>query len=50
VIARFGIDISILVGSVQGQTRPGLNGGLIKRIRVPIPPMSLDNLLKTGFR
>lgn len=29
-----------LLGSVQGQTRPGLNGTLIKRIRVPIPPLA----------
>ena len=29
-----------LLGSVQGQTRPGLNGTLIKRIRVPIPPLT----------
>ncbi len=28
-----------LMGSVQGQTRPGLNGGLIKEIRVPVPPL-----------
>ena len=28
-----------LLGSVQGQTRPGLNGSLVKRIRVPIPPL-----------
>jgi len=28
-----------LMDSVQGQTRPGLNGGLIKKIRVPIPPL-----------
>lgn len=28
-----------LMGSVQGQTRPGLNGGLIRKIRVPIPPL-----------
>lgn len=25
---------------VQGQTRPGLNGGLIKKIRLPIPPLA----------
>ncbi len=29
-----------LLESVQGQTRPGLNGTLIKRIRVPIPPLA----------
>lgn len=29
-----------LMASVQGQTRPGLNGGLIKKIRVPIPPLA----------
>jgi type I restriction enzyme S subunit len=29
-----------LLASVQGQTRPGLNGTLIKRIRVPIPPLA----------
>ncbi|MEQ1805586.1 MAG: restriction endonuclease subunit S [Burkholderiaceae bacterium] len=29
-----------LLGSIQGQTRPGLNGTLIKRIRVPIPPLA----------
>ncbi len=29
-----------LFGSVQGQTRPGLNGTLIKRIRVPVPPLA----------
>ena len=29
-----------LLGSVQGQTRPGLNGALIKRIHVPIPPLA----------
>jgi type I restriction enzyme S subunit len=29
-----------LMGSVQGQTRPGLNGGLIKKIRVPVPPLA----------
>lgn len=29
-----------LMDSVQGQTRPGLNGGLIKKIRVPVPPLS----------
>jgi type I restriction enzyme, S subunit len=29
-----------LFASVQGQTRPGLNGTLIKRIRVPIPPLA----------
>jgi len=29
-----------LMASVQGQTRPGLNGGLIKKIRVPTPPLS----------
>lgn len=28
-----------LMDSVQGQTRPGLNGGLIKKIRLPIPPL-----------
>ena len=27
-------------GSVRGQTRPGLNGTLIKRILVPIPPLA----------
>jgi type I restriction enzyme S subunit len=27
------------MGSVQGQTRPGLNGGLIKKIRVSVPPL-----------
>ena len=30
---------SQLLGSVQGQTRPGLNGSLIKQIRIPTPPM-----------
>ncbi len=29
-----------LMDSVQGQTRPGLNGGLIKKIRAPIPPLA----------
>ena len=29
-----------LMNSVQGQTRPGLNGGLIKKIRVPLPPLA----------
>ncbi len=29
-----------LLGSVQGQTRPGLNGTLVKRIRVPVPPLA----------
>ena len=29
-----------LMGSVQGQTRPGLNGGLIKKVRVPVPPLT----------
>lgn len=29
-----------LMDSVQGQTRPGLNGGLIKKIRVPVPSLS----------
>jgi type I restriction enzyme S subunit len=29
-----------LMASVQGQTRPGLNGGLIKKIRVPVPPLA----------
>jgi type I restriction enzyme S subunit len=29
-----------LMSSVQGQTRPGLNGGLIKKIRVPVPPLA----------
>jgi type I restriction enzyme S subunit len=28
-----------LLGSVQGQTRPGLNGTLIKQIRIPTPPV-----------
>jgi type I restriction enzyme S subunit len=28
-----------LFGSVQGQTRPGLNGTLIKQIRIPTPPV-----------
>lgn len=28
-----------LMDSVQGQTRPGLNGGLIKKIRIPVPPL-----------
>ena len=29
-----------LMDSVQGQTRPGLNGGLIKKIRLPVPPLA----------
>jgi type I restriction enzyme S subunit len=29
-----------LMDSVQGQTRPGLNGGLIKKIRIPVPPLA----------
>ncbi|MFN8990072.1 MAG: restriction endonuclease subunit S [Betaproteobacteria bacterium] len=29
-----------LMDLVQGQTRPGLNGGLIKKIRLPIPPLA----------
>jgi type I restriction enzyme S subunit len=29
-----------LMDSVQGQTRPGLNGGLIRKIRVPVPPLA----------
>ena len=29
-----------LMDSVQGQTRPGLNGSLIKKIRVPLPPLA----------
>lgn len=29
-----------LMASVQGQTRPGLNGGLIKKIRMPVPPLA----------
>lgn len=29
-----------LTESVQGQTRPGLNGGLIKKIRVPVPSLT----------
>jgi type I restriction enzyme S subunit len=29
-----------LMDSVQGQTRPGLNGGLIKKIRVPVPALA----------
>ncbi len=28
-----------LMDSVQGQTRPGLNGRLIKKIQVPVPPL-----------
>lgn len=28
-----------LMNSAQGQTRPGLNGSLIKKIRVPLPPL-----------
>ncbi|WP_374682468.1 restriction endonuclease subunit S [Accumulibacter sp.] len=26
--------------SIRGQTRPGLNGNLIRRIRVPVPPLA----------
>ena len=29
-----------LLGSVQGQTRPGLNGTLIKQIKIPLPPLA----------
>ena len=29
-----------LIASVQGQTRPGLNGGLIKKIRLPVPSLA----------
>lgn len=32
-----------LMDSVQGQTRPGLNGGLIKKIRVPVPPLAYQH-------
>jgi type I restriction enzyme, S subunit len=34
-----------LMSSVQGQTRPGLNGGLIKKIRVPVPPLAQQALI-----
>lgn len=29
-----------LLGSVQGQTRPGLNGSILRRIRLPIPSIA----------
>ncbi len=32
-----------LMASVQGQTRPGLNGGLIKKIQVPVPPLAYQH-------
>ena len=41
IALRGASDVRVqLLASVQGQTRPGLNGTLIKRIRVPIPPLA----------
>lgn len=36
-----------LLGSVQGQTRPGLNGTLIKQIRIPTPPVEEQHRIVT---
>ncbi len=45
-----------MFGQVQGQTRPGLNGTIIKRLAIPVPPLdeqgrilgAADRLLSVG--